>query len=549
MKSCKIALAQINPILGNLAYNKNKILTVINKLSGKADLVVFPELSLIGYPPEDLILREKIHLETLKYLKIIKQYARDKGIAVILGAPQALGKKIGNAAIFFNGSKTTTIFKNNLPNYGVFDEKRIFKEGPPYDYIKYKKLKIGLMICEDMWTDKIAKRLIKKTVDLFICINASPYDHEKQAQRYEVAKKITNISKKPIIYVNQIGGQDELVFDGGSFVLDGSGKIISNLKIWTEDVKVVDILGNKSRKNNNVYDSESILFDKNFNMWNALVLGLRDYVYKNSFKKIILGLSGGIDSAVSAAIAVDAIGSKNVIGIKLPSKFSSKGSLVDAEESIKLLGIESDTIKINNIHKIYLKILKESFDNKLLKLTEENLQSRIRGVLLMAYSNNYSYLLISTGNKSEMSVGYSTIYGDMNGGFNVLKDVYKTELYKLANWRNNLKEKLFKGPYSKVIPENSITKPPSAELSLNQKDTDSLPPYEILDEILYYLIEKEFSLEEICKKGFKSSVVKKIRNLLVKSEYKRRQAPPGVKISVRSFGKERRYPITNQFKI
>ena len=549
MESYKIALAQINPILGNLTYNKNKILKILKKVVNKADIVVFPELSIVGYPPEDLILRKKIHYEVSKHLKIIKKFAKDKGLAVILGAPQPLKKGIGNAAIYFNGSKTETIFKNNLPNYGVFDEKRVFKEGPPYNFIKFKKFKIGLMICEDIWTNDIAKRIAKNKVDLFICINASPYDHEKQIKRYEVARNITTISKRPIIYVNQIGGQDELVFDGGSFVLNENGDIISKLDTWKEDIKIVKISNNNLKNYKQANITKKNIYDKNYNTWNALVLGLRDYVFKNSFKKVLLGLSGGIDSAVSAAIAVDAIGAKNVIGIKLPSKFSSKGSLIDAEESIKLLGITSDTIKINSIHQSYLKILKQNFNDKILKLTEENLQSRIRGVFLMAYSNNFSYLLITTGNKSEISVGYSTIYGDMNGGFNVLKDVYKTELYELAIWRNNLNDKLFSGPALKVIPINSIEKQPSAELSFNQKDTDSLPPYEILDKILYYLIEKEYSVEEICNKGFKAPVVKKIRKLLYSSEYKRRQAPPGVKISTKSFGKERRYPITNQFKL
>ena len=403
------------------------------------------------------------------------------------------------------------------------------------------------MICEDMWTKNIAKRLLNDNPDLFICINASPYDHEKQYKRYEVARNIIKITMKPLIYVNQIGGQDELVFDGNSFVLDSKGNIIKKLKSWKEDLDIIDLPFTQNIKT--IKNKYNKIEKKNSDTWNALVLGLKDYVIKNSFNKVILGLSGGIDSAVSAAIAVDALGSKNVIGIKMPSKFSSKGSVRDADETIKLLGINSNTLKINELHDSYINILGKNFNHRLSKLTNENLQSRIRGVILMAYSNNFSYLLISTGNKSEISVGYSTIYGDMNGGFNVLKDVYKTELYSLAIWRNNLSKKLFKGPVLKVIPKNSIEKPPSAELSFNQKDIDSLPSYEVLDKILYYFIEKELSIEEICKKGYPIKVVKKIRFLLLNSEYKRRQAPPGVKISIKSFGKERRYPITNQFKI
>ena len=548
MKKYKIALAQINPVLGNLDYNKKVILKIIKRTAKKADLIVFPELCLVGYPPEDLILRKTLQDEVESHLEDIIECAKKSKIAVIVGAPMVLGKGIGNAAIYINNNQKSVLFKNNLPNYGVFDEKRIFKKGPNYGSIKFKKIKIGLMICEDMWTDRIAKRLIKNKVDLFICINASPYDHEKQKSRYKVAKNITMLSKKMLIYLNQVGGQDELVFDGGSFVLNRFGDVVSKLKTWNEDIKIIDFSINCLKLSKTKIVTNYIEQGKEYNTWNALVLGLRDYVNKNSFKKVVLGLSGGIDSAVSAAIAVDAVGSSNVIGVKLPSKYSSKGSITDAEESIRLLGIKSDTIKINNIHMNILKILNEKFNGKILNLTEENLQSRIRGVLLMAYSNNYSYLLISTGNKSEMSVGYSTIYGDMNGGFNVLKDIYKTELYKLAKWRNNFKKKIFKGPSPNVIPLKSINKAPSAELSHNQKDSDSLPTYEILDKILFYFIEKELSIEQICEKGFSVSVVKNIRNLLLKSEYKRRQAPPGVKVSIKSFGKERRYPITNQFK-
>ena len=548
MRKYKIALAQINPVLGNLDYNKRVICKTIKCIAKKADLIVFPELSLVGYPPEDLILRKTLQDEVERHLEDIREYAKKSKIAVIVGAPMVLGKGIGNGAVYFNNNHKSVLFKNNLPNYGVFDEKRIFKKGPNYGSIKFKKIKIGLMICEDMWTDRIAKRLIKNKVDLFICINASPYDHEKQRSRYKVAKNITSLSKKMLIYVNQVGGQDELVFDGGSFVINGFGDLVYKLKTWNEDTKIIEFSIDSSKLRQTKVISNYFEHGKEYNTWNALVLGLRDYVNKNSFKKVVLGLSGGIDSAVSAAIASDAVGPSNVIGIKLPSKYSSKGSIIDAEESIRLLDIKSDTIKINNIQMSFFKTLNEKFNGKISNLTEENLQSRIRGVLLMAYSNNYSYLLLSTGNKSEMSVGYSTIYGDMNGGFNVLKDIYKTELYKLANWRNNLKKNLFKGPSLNVIPLNSINKPPSAELSYNQKDSDSLPTYEILDKILYYFIEKELSIEQICKKGYSVSVVKKIRNLLLKSEYKRRQAPPGVKVSIKSFGKERRYPITNQFK-
>ena len=548
MKSYRIALAQINPSVGDLENNTKKIIKLINEFKEKADLLVFPELCLVGYPPEDLILRNALLEKVLIYINKIHKIVKKHKIGVILGAPLKLKNGIGNAAIYLIGNKRIVLFKNNLPNYGVFDEKRIFLKGPKYKCIKFKKLKIGLMICEDMWTEEVAKSLIKDKADFFICINASPFDHDKLKYRKSVASKITRLANKPLMYVNQVGGQDELVFDGSSFVIGVNGNILNNLAAWKEEVKLVEV--NLDKKANIIIkkNRNNILVNKNFNTWSALVLGLRDYVYKNSFKKIILGLSGGIDSAVSAAIAVDAVGSDNVIGLKLPSKFSSLGSLIDAEKTADLLKIKTQTLKINTIHQQYLKALNKKFNNELLQLTNENLQSRIRGSILMAYSNNYSYLLISTGNKSEMSVGYSTIYGDMNGGFNVLKDIYKTELYELAKWRNSIKKNYFKGPKGHVIPVNSIEKEPSAELSLDQKDSDSLPPYEVLDKILYYFIEKEYSIDQIIKKGFKLKPVKRIRELILVSEYKRRQAPPGVKLSIKSFGKERRYPITNLFK-
>ena len=549
MENHRIVLAQINPTVGDVENNTKKIIKLINKYKKKADLLVFSELCIVGYPPEDLVLRKVFLEKVIICINNIQRVVKQDKIGVILGAPLKLKNGVGNAAIYLIGNKKQVIFKNSLPNYGVFDEKRVFLKGPMYKCIKLKKLRIGLMICEDMWTNKIAKSLIIDKADLFICINASPFDHEKLKYRKLIASQISRLSKKPLMYVNQVGGQDELVFDGNSFVMGSKGNILDQLEPWKEDAKLIEVNTNENTEIVIKNKITNIVINKKFNTWNALVLGLRDYVLKNSFKKVILGLSGGIDSAVSAAIAVDALGSNNVIALKMPSKISSSGSLVDAEKSCKLLNIKSKVLKINNIHQQYLKLLNKSFNNKLLNLTNENLQSRIRGSLLMAYSNNYSYLLISTGNKSEMSVGYSTIYGDMNGGFNVLKDIYKTELYDLAKWRNSLLTKYFNGPLGNVIPENSIEKEPSAELSLDQKDLDSLPPYDVLDKILYYLIEKGYSIDQVRKQGFNLKTVKRIRSLILISEYKRRQAPLGVKLSIKSFGKERRYPITNLFKL
>ena len=548
MKNCRIAIAQINPTVGDLNKNTNKIIRLIKKYESAADLIIFPELSIVGYPPEDLILRKRLIDEVNKKIKKIINYIKNSNIAVVLGAPLEFKKGIGNAAIFIFKNKVEIFFKNNLPNYGVFDEKRIFKAGTKYKCLKYKNIRIGVLICEDMWSLKMPKNLIKDKVDLFVSINASPFDKNKIINRREVAKRLALFSKKPIIYLNQVGGQDELVFDGNSFAMNKRGEIIFNMTPWKEKVEVFSCAFFHSHKKKKI-NYKNIEFSQNFNKWSALVKGLEDYVYKNGFKKVILGLSGGIDSAVSAAIAVDAIGNKNVLGIRMPSKYSSRSSLNDALDSAKKLNIKIETLKINRVHQEYLTTISKVFNKNIKNITEENLQSRIRGTLLMAYSNNFSHLLLSTGNKSEISVGYSTIYGDMNGGFNVLKDIYKTELYELAKWRNKVNFKLFKGPKGIVIPNNSIQKEPSAELRLDQKDSDSLPPYETLDKILYQMIENEASIEEIKKMGFDEKLIKRIRALLLKAEYKRRQAPPGVKLSTKAFGKERRYPITNAFKV
>ena len=548
MKNCRIAMAQINPTVGDVNKNTNKIIRLIKKYEGAADLIIFPELSIVGYPPEDLILRKRLIDEVNKKIKKIINYIKNSNIAVVLGAPLEFKKGIGNAAIFIFKNKVEIFFKNNLPNYGVFDEKRIFKAGTKYKCLKYKNIRIGVLICEDMWSLKMPKNLIKDKVDLFVSINASPFDKNKIINRREVAKRLALFSKKPIIYLNQVGGQDELVFDGNSFAMNKRGEIIFNMTPWKEKVEVFSCAFFHSHKKKKI-NYKNIEFSQNFNKWSALVKGLEDYVYKNGFKKVILGLSGGIDSAVSAAIAVDAIGNKNVLGIRMPSKYSSRSSLNDALDSAKKLNIKIETLKINRVHQEYLTTISKVFNKNIKSITEENLQSRIRGTLLMAYSNNFSHLLLSTGNKSEISVGYSTIYGDMNGGFNVLKDIYKTELYELAKWRNKVNFKLFKGPKGIVIPNNSIQKEPSAELRLDQKDSDSLPPYETLDKILYQMIENEASIEEIKKMGFDEKLIKRIRALLLKAEYKRRQAPPGVKLSTKAFGKERRYPITNAFKV
>lgn len=547
MSKIRISLAQINPVVGDIKRNYKKIMSLVKKFASKTDLIVFPEMSLVGYPPEDLVLREKFINEAQHYYEKICINSKEFNVAILIGLPLKFNNGIGNSAAFIVKGKKKVIFKNSLPNYGVFDEKRVFVPGNHYKCIVYRKIRFGILICEDLWSNNLPTVLKRDQADIFICINASPYDYQKKLQRFKVAKKTVVSTSKPLFYVNQIGGQDELVFDGNSFLMNSKGQILDNMLPWKEQVKTYSYVKKDNTFSFNKSPPKS--FSEEYDVWNALVLGLKDYVLKNSFNKVVLGLSGGIDSAVSAAIAVDALGNNKVHGLLMPSKYSTNSSLKDAKETADLLGITTDTIRINSTHKNYLSILKKHFNNELDSLTEENLQSRIRGIYLMAFSNNFSYLLLSTGNKSEMSVGYSTIYGDMNGGFNVLKDIYKTEVYKLANWRNSFSYKSFKGSNSgMVIPINSIVKPPSAELKHNQKDSDTLPDYNILDKILFFLNEKDLSIDQVVKKGYEKKIVTKVRNLFIKSEYKRRQAPPGIKISTKSFGKERRYPITNIFK-
>ena len=403
------------------------------------------------------------------------------------------------------------------------------------------------MICEDMWYPDVAETLQESGAQILIVINGSPFDQNKEDERLSVAVSRVIETNLPLVYVNQIGGQDELVFDGGSFALDATSKLCLQSSSWKNEINTIEIICN----NNSLIDITPSIINKISigleSKYNAMVLGLRDYVNKNKFKGVLLGLSGGIDSALAVAIAVDALGSDKVRGIRMPSKYSSDGSLKDAEESGKLLDIKIDTINIEKINETYLGDLKDLFIGLDKDTTEENIQSRIRGVILMAISNKFGEMLISTGNKSEISVGYTTIYGDMNGGFCALKDAYKTDVYNLSKWRNENYNELFLGPRSMAIPPNSIHKEPSAELDFNQRDQDSLPDYKVLDEILIKIIEEEAPLESIILMGHDSKLVHKIYKLLLLSEYKRRQSAPGVKLTARSFGKERRYPITNAF--
>ena len=544
----KIYLCQLNFHVGDLNKNLEKIISTREGVKNKGgDLCIFSELSITGYPPEDLVLRKSFIYAVENVIVKLISLSKDGGPAIIVGYPRNDNDKLKNSAALIDNGSISIVDKFHLPNYGVFDEARVFNSERVSGPLVFKGIRLGLMICEDMWYPDVAESLQESGAQILIVINGSPFDQNKEDERISVAVSRVVETNLPLIYVNQIGGQDELVFDGGSFALNNNSKLCLQSSLWVESEDYLEL----SINNNGLLDINDSVINKVSNglesKYNAMVLGLRDYVIKNNFKGVLLGLSGGIDSALAAAICVDALGSDMVRGIRMPSQYSSQGSLDDAEETSKLLNIKIDTINIEDINRSYLNNLDSLFAGLANDLTEENIQSRIRGVILMAVSNKFGDMLVSTGNKSEISVGYTTIYGDMNGGFSALKDAYKTDVYKLSKWRNINYNKLYLGPNSFVVPLNSINKEPSAELNLNQKDQDSLPPYEVLDEILKNIIEDEASLDTIIKLGHDRQLVHRIYRLLLLSEYKRRQSAPGVKLTARSFGKERRYPITNAF--
>jgi NAD+ synthase len=525
----QVAIGQINFTVGDIAGNSTKIINAWEEaVKGGAELVIFPELCVTGYSPQDLILMPDFRQKSMDAVqKIAKKTA--SGAAIILGSVWETGNKIHNAAILADGGEILHIQpKTILPNYGVFDEKRLFSPGEGTIGINWRGHKIAVLVCEDLWDkDHIGKIKNQKLEAVFV-INASPFEIGKYERRIQLAKDAAAIINARLYYANLIGGQDELVFDGGSFVVDAKGKIISRFERFKEKI------GWASAATTNVSGSEN-------EIWGAMQLGLADYVKKNGFSKVLLGLSGGIDSALTAALAVDALGADNVLGVLMPSPYSSKGSIDDAKESARLLGIKTKIIPISTGMETFEKLLTPEFGKTDWMENAEiggNLQARLRAVILMGLSNNYGSLLLSTGNKSEIAVGYSTLYGDSCGAYNVLKDIYKTQVYKLANWRNTI---------SAAIPENSIKKAPSAELKPGQRDDDNLPPYDILDEILKKHIEGRMSAEEIASSAYDNVIVEKIIRLVRLSEYKRSQACPGVKISPMLFGKDRRFPITNKF--
>ncbi|MDA0367653.1 MAG: NAD+ synthase [Proteobacteria bacterium] len=542
-----ICLAQLNPIVGDLPGNAEKLLAAAKTAAENgADLVVTSELFLCGYPPEDLVRRPSF-LEQIEVAVLALAQATSGGPAILLGTPWRENGRVFNAALLLSGGEiVATRYKVDLPNYGVFDEKRVFDAGDLPGPIEFRGVRLGVMVCEDMWKPDVSECLAETGAEVLIVLNGSPFELDKWEERERLAQNRVRETGLPLLYVNQVGGQDELVFDGRSFALNGDGTGALLMPAWTESVERAALVRQAGGWR---FDEGSIQRpgDRLDNVYSAMVLGLRDYVNKNGFPGVLLGMSGGIDSALSAVVAADALGADRVHCVSLPSKYTSRASIEDAAECCARIGCRIDTVSIEPAIAAFDAMLAGLFENRDPDATEENVQARARGVTLMALSNKFGSMVLTTGNKSEMSVGYATLYGDMCGGYSVLKDIYKIMVYDLARWRNANVPIDSLGPIENPIPENIITKAPSAELRPDQTDQDSLPPYEDLDQILLGLVEEERSLAEIVALGHDASTVRRIARLLAVAEYKRRQAPPGVKITRKSFGRDRRYPITNRF--
>lgn len=546
----RIALAQINPTMGDIKGNIELARQArADAARQKADLILLSELLVSGYPPEDLILKPAFIEACIEAVEEFAKETADGGPAVIIGSPYAKDGNRYNAIAYLDDGKVQTWrLKVDLPNYGEFDEKRVFAPGPMPGPINFRGVRLGIPICEDIWGDLgVCETLAESGAEILLSPNGSPYYRDKMDVRYQVVIKQIIETQLPMVYLNQMGGQDELVFDGGSFVMNVDKKLAVQLNQFEESV-VTTVW--RRGKDGWACDEgvQARLPDAEECDWRACVMGLRDYVNKNSFKNVVLGLSGGIDSAICAALGVDALGEERVRCVMMPYKYTSKDSLKDAEECAKLLGTRYEVVPIQKPVEGFHKALKDTFAGTDEGVTEENLQSRARGVILMAISNKFGSMVVTTGNKSEMSVGYATLYGDMNGGYNPIKDLYKMQVYKMSDWRNKHCPPDCLGPTGMVIPQNIIDKAPSAELRPDQTDQDSLPPYPVLDDILECLVEKEMSTEEIVKKGHDEETVHRIEHLLYIAEYKRRQSAPGVKITKKNFGRDRRYPITNRFR-
>jgi NAD+ synthase len=544
-----IALAQLNPTVGDFQGNLDRLREARAFAAGEdADLLLTSELYVCGYPPEDLILKPMFIDSVRTAVLAFAKETADGGPAVLLGAPwRGEDGRVYNAMLLIeDGAVTAERYKVDLPNYGVFDEKRVFAAGEMPGPIAFKGVRIGIPICEDIWTPDVVECVAETGGEILLVPNGSPFELGKTDQRQQLGVARVVESGLPLVYLNQLGGQDELVFDGASFVLNADRSLAWQFPAWQEKVAITN--WTKGDDGWVCAPGETVQVETGeASLYQALICGVRDYVNKNGFKGVLIGMSGGIDSALSAAVAVDALGPDRVHCVMMPSPYTSRESLEDAAEASRLLGVKLDEINIGPAMGAFSEMLAPFFEGTNSDITEENIQSRSRGMTLMALSNKFGYMVLSTGNKSEMSVGYATLYGDMCGGYNVLKDVYKMSVFALCRWRNENKPAGALGPDGPVMPERIITKPPSAELRPDQKDEDSLPPYPVLDAILEELIENETPIADIVAMGYEPETVLKVWRLLDRAEYKRRQAPPGVKVTLKAFGRDRRYPLTNAF--
>ncbi|UFX42660.1 NAD+ synthase [Bradyrhizobium sp. 41S5] len=550
----KITLAQLNPTVGDVAGNAVKARAARDKAKADgADLVVLSELFIAGYPPEDLVLKPAFQSACRAAIEELARETKDGGPAMLIGTPWVEDGKLYNACALLDGGRIAALrFKANLPNYGVFDEKRLFARGPASGPVTVRGVRIGVPICEDIWLEEsedyenVVECLAETGAEILIVPNGSPYARDKADLRLSIVVARVTESGLPLIYLNEMGGQDELIFDGASFALNADLSVAAQLPAFEENITTLTWRKTADGWRCNGPITAQLEGDKAD--YAACVLGLRDYVRKNGFPGVLLGVSGGIDSALCAAIAVDALGADKVRGVMLPFRYTAQVSLDDAAKLAAALGIRYEILPIADAVNGFETILAPVFKGLERDITEENLQARARGTLLMAISNKTGAMVVTTGNKSEMSVGYATLYGDMNGGFNPIKDIYKTEVFRLSSLRNAWKPDGALGPSGEVIPVNIIIRPPTAELRENQTDQDSLPPYEVLDAILERLVEREEPLATIIEAGFGRDVVTRVDRLLNIAEYKRRQAAPGVKVTRKNFGRDRRYPITNRFR-
>jgi len=536
-----LVMGQINPVVGDIAGNVKKIIAGANQARDKlnADLVVFPELTITGYPPEDLLLRPGLMKRVSHALDTLKKQL--SGVGVLVGHPDGIVRKdLYNAAsLIADGQILATYFKHQLPNYSVFDEKRYFEEGSEACVVEFNGIKFGITICEDIWFTEPASQAADAGAEVLLNLNASPFKQGKWQSREAEVKQRTLETGLPIVYVNLVGGQDELVFDGASFALSAEGQSVARAPAFKEGLFALSL--RRQNSDQVIVEGDLAIKENDVTMvYQALVQGLRDYIEKNHFPSVVLGLSGGVDSALTLALAVDAIGAERVKTVMMPSQYTAQISIDDAEEMAERLNVEHSTLPIGPVFEQFLETLSGPFEGLPSDTTEENIQARCRGVLLMALSNKTGAMVLSTGNKSEMAVGYSTLYGDMAGGYAPLKDVYKTLVYKLCHYRNSI---------STIIPERIISRPPSAELAPDQYDHDSLPAYEVLDPVLEHYIAEDWCFEEIVSVGNDAEMVARVIKMVDRNEYKRRQAPPGIRITGRAFGRDRRYPITSGYTV